>query len=56
MNMCNITFAVPRLSIFVFKKSSEKKNIFTMIIFMVKSLTGFGWNDVGPASQTVAQQ
>ena len=52
MNMCNITFEVPRLSTFVFKKKSEKK-IFT-IIFMVKSLKGFGWNNVGPASQTVA--
>ena len=51
--MCNITFRVSRLSTFVFKKSSEK-NVFT-IIFVVKSLTGFGWNNVGPASQTVAQ-
>ena len=53
MNMCNITFEVPRLSTFVFKKSSEKK-IFT-IIFMAKSLKGFGWNNVGTASQTVTQ-
>ena len=30
MNMYNITFQVPRLSIFVFKKSSEIK-IFTII-------------------------
>ena len=37
----------------MFKKSSEKK-LFT-IIFVVKSLKGFGWNNVGPASQTVAQ-
>ena len=43
---------VPRLNTFVFKKSSEK-NIFT-IIFVVKSLRGFGWNNVGPASQRVA--
>ena len=28
--------------------------IFT-IIFVVESLKGFGWNNVGPASQTVAQ-
>ena len=35
MTMCNITFEVPRLCTFVFKKSSEK-NIFT-IIFVVKS-------------------
>ena len=41
------------LSTFVFKKSSEIK-IFT-IIFVAKSLKGFGWNNVGPASQTVAQ-
>ena len=40
MNMPNITFKVS----FVFKKSS-KKNIFT-IIFVVKSLKGFGWNIV----------
>ena len=43
--MSNITFQVPRLSSFVFKKISEKK-IFT-IIFVVKSLNGFGWNNVG---------
>ena len=53
LNMCNITFEVPRLSTFVCKKSLEKK-IFT-IIFMVESLNGFGWRNVGPASQTVAQ-
>ena len=36
-------------------KSLQKKNIFT-IIFVAKSLIkGFGWNNVGPASQTVAQ-
>ena len=51
--MCNITFEVPRLSNFVFKKSSEKK-IFT-IIFVVKSLKGFGWNNAGPVSQTVTK-
>ena len=48
--MCNITFEVPRLSTFVFKKSSEK-NIFK-IIFVVK---GFSWNNFGPALETVAQ-
>ena len=53
MNMRNITFEGPWLSTFVFKKSSDKK-IFT-IIFMVKSLKGLGLNNVGPASQTVAQ-
>ena len=52
MNMSNITFQVIRFSTFVFNKCSEK-NIFT-IIFVVKSLKGFGWNDVGPASQTEA--
>ena len=51
--MCNITFEGPRLSTFVYKKSSEK-NIFT-IIFVVRSLKGFGLNNVGPESQTVAQ-
>ena len=49
MNMCNITVEVTRLSILVFKKSLEK------IIFVVKSLKGFGWKNVGSASQTVAQ-
>ena len=39
MNMSNITFEVPRLSTFLFKKSSEKK-IF-MIIFVVNELKGF---------------
>ena len=53
MNMCNITFQVLRLSTFVFNKCSEKK-IFT-IIFEVKNLNAFGWNNFGPASQTVAQ-
>ena len=53
MNMCNITFQFIRLSTCVFNKCSEK-NIFT-IILVVKSLKGFGWNNVGPASQTVAQ-
>ena len=52
--MSNITFEVPWLSTFVFKKCSER-NIFT-IIFVVRSLKGLGWNNVGPASQTVAQQ
>ena len=40
MNMCNVTFEVPRLSTFVFKKSSKSK-IFS-IILVVKSLKGFG--------------
>ena len=35
------------------KKCSEKI-IFT-IIFVVRSLKGFAWNNVGPASQTVTQ-
>ena len=52
-NMCNITFQVLMLSTFVFNKCSEK-NIFT-IICVVKSFKGFGWNNVGPVSQTVAQ-
>ena len=53
MNMSNITFQVPRLSTFIFKKFSEMI-IFTNI-FVVKSLKGFGWNNVCPASQMVAQ-
>ena len=43
-----------RLSTFVFYKCAEKIIIF--IIFVLKSLKGFGWNNVGPASQMVAQQ
>ena len=50
MNMCNITYQVLRLSTFVFNKCSEK---IVSIIFVVKSLKGSGWNNVGPASQTV---
>ena len=34
--------------------TSVQKKIFT-IIFVVKILKGFGWNIVGPASQTVGQ-
>ena len=34
--------------------TSVQKKIFT-IMFVVKSLKGFGWIIVGPASQTVAQ-
>ena len=52
MNMSNITFEVPRLSTFVFKKSSEK--IYSRLI-RAMSLKGFGWNNIGQASQTVAQ-
>ena len=47
MKMSNMTFEVSRLS-------SLQKKIFT-IIFVVKSSKGFGWNNVGPASQMVAQ-
>ena len=53
MNMANITFQVLRLRTFVFNKYSAII-IFT-IIFVVKSLKGCGWNNVGQASQTVAQ-
>ena len=52
-NMCNITFQVLRLSTFL-SLTSGQKTIVT-IICVVKSLKGFGWNNVGPASQTVAQ-
>ena len=34
-------------------KKSPEKNLFAIII-VAKSLMGFGWNDVGPASQTLA--
>ena len=39
----HVQYSVPRFSTFVFEKS------------LVKSLRGFGWNNVGPTSQTVAQ-
>ena len=52
MNMSNITFQVLRLRIFVFNKCSD---FLLTIIFVVKSFNGFGWNNVGTASQTVAQ-
>ena len=51
MNICNITFQVLRLSTFVFKMCSEK-NSHDYIV--VGSLQGFGPNNGGPASQTVA--
>ena len=51
--MSNITFQGLRLSTLVFNKCSEI--ILFTIIFVVKSSKGFGWNNVGPASQTVAQ-
>ena len=53
MNMSNITFQILRFSTFVFNKCS--KIIIFAIIFVVNSLKGFGWNNVGPASQTLAQ-
>ena len=52
MNMSKITFEIPRLSTFVFKKSSEK--VYSRLV-RVMSLNGFGWNNIGQASQTVAQ-
>ena len=42
----------PQVMYFCLKQVFRKK-IFT-IVFVVKSLMGFGWNNVGPASQTVA--
>ena len=55
MNMSNITCQILSLSTFVFNKCSEII-IFTIIFVVkhVKSLKRFGWNNVGPASQTVA--
>ena len=47
LDLCNITFQVLRSSTFVQKKIT--------IILMVKSLKGFGWTNVRPASQRVAQ-
>ena len=53
MNMANITFEVPGLSSFIFEKYSQK-NAFA-IKYSDQSFKGFDWNNVGPASQTVAQ-
>ena len=50
MNMSSKTIQVLRLSTFVFTECS--KIIKFKIIFVVKSLKGFGWNNFGPASQT----
>ena len=47
MNMCNITFQVIRLS--TLSLTRVQKKIVT-IIFVVKSLKGFGWNNIGSAS------
>ena len=52
MIVCSIPFQVLRLSTFVFYKCSEK---IVTIIFVVRSLKGFGGNNFGTASQTVAQ-
>ena len=48
VSMCNITFQVVRLSTFFFNKYLEKKKV--TIIFVVKNLKGFGYNNVGQAS------
>ena len=48
----NITFQVLRLSTFVFTKCSEKKYL---RLYLLRTLKGFDWNIVGPASQTVVQ-
>ena len=53
MSMWNITFRVLRLSTFLSLTSVQKKIV--KIIFVVERLKGFGWNNVGPAPQTVAQ-
>ena len=54
MNMCNITFRDLRSKFTFFSNKCLEIIIFT-IIFVVKSLKGFGWNDVDSSSQTVAQ-
>ena len=51
MKMSNIKYQVLRLSTFL---KVFRKKIF-IIIFVVKNLKGFGWNNVSPASQTVSQ-
>ena len=57
MTICDLlqsfaTFEVARFSSCVLK-SVKKKYIYDYIV--IKSLKGFGWNNAGPASQTVAQ-
>ena len=52
MDRCNITFQVIRLGSLSLR--NVEKKLFSLI-FVVKSLNVFGWNNVGPASQTVAQ-
>ena len=50
MNMCNITLQLLRLSTFVFTKCSEKnKSRLYLWLFVVKTLKGFSWKNVGPA-------
>ena len=49
MSMCNIAFQVLRLSICVFNKCSGI--IILTIIFVIRSLKGFGWNNVGQRSR-----
>ena len=55
MNKSNITFEVARLSIWVFKKCSEKIYSWYYIRHDIIFLKSFDWNNVGPASQTVTQ-
>ena len=50
MNMWNTAFQVLRLCTFVFNKCSEIIILTIIGLFVVKSLKGFGWNNVGPAS------
>ena len=52
MSMCNVTFQVLWLSDLALR--SVQKKIFT-IIYVVGSIKVFSWNNVGPASQTVAR-
>ena len=47
-------FDVARSSSFVFKKGDLIAIM--AIMFVIKSLKGYGWNNVGPASQAAAKR
>ena len=53
MNMSNITFEVARSDSCIFKKCLEKI-LFTIIFHDLVGIWCFGWDNVGPAEQTVA--
>ena len=52
MNMCDITLQVLKFSTFVFTSVQKKKY---SRLYLLLGAFGFGWNNGGPVSQTVAQ-